>query len=383
MLRKIFASFAGFILSFGAAFAFTDPEPNPFAALQTGERVLSGEIAKTENGRVEVKTESGAVFVGEFGKILKYRDAGGPAAAEEFFAGDSVRFIGTAANGIAAIQNADIVKCGIEFYGRVESPSDSGFTLRSVDGSAFQIRIGAATPYRDEAGKLLIGYRPRAGDAVRVHGAFNTNQRIAFAETLGSSISILSDAALEIAAEQLPPFADISLDNPAAESIRFVKKAGIVAGYPDGSFRPESKINRAEFLKILIAARFGAEQPAVSNPCFSDFAATDWFAPFVCAAKEKQVISGYPDGSFRPANSINIAEAAKIISQSYSFELRIAAAGEAWFAPAIEFLAQKNILPAELAANPAAELTRAQMAELIFRAEEFVKNNSQPAAASS
>jgi len=90
---------------------------------------------------------------------------------------------------------------------------------------------------------------------------------------------------------------------------------GIIRGYPDGTFRPSGSINRAELIKILMLG-FRDQEILGEMDCFDDVA-EEWFAPYVCAAKRLGWIGGYADGTFRPAQSVNRAEAIKIITEAF------------------------------------------------------------------
>ena len=86
-------------------------------------------------------------------------------------------------------------------------------------------------------------------------------------------------------------------------------------GHPDGTFRPEGVVNRAELAKMIVNgnSEFLGEEPVnLSNTdCFTDVN-DEWFAPYVCYAKGKGWVVGYPDGSFQPERSVNRAEAIKM-----------------------------------------------------------------------
>lgn len=96
-------------------------------------------------------------------------------------------------------------------------------------------------------------------------------------------------------------------------------RQGIVEGYPDGTLRPSSPINRAEALKILLltanADRILAELgPSDFTPAtFPDVPPNSWFAQHVAKGEALGLLEGYPDGTFRPAQPITRAEAAKLI----------------------------------------------------------------------
>ena len=109
-------------------------------------------------------------------------------------------------------------------------------------------------------------------------------------------------------------FSDID-SSPYQDAISYMQTNGIVSGYSDGTFKPAAEINRAEFTKILVQSAFSKElETSAAQACFTDVKASDWFSKYVCLAKDKGIITGYSDGTFHPGQSINAAEALKIFS---------------------------------------------------------------------
>lgn len=94
---------------------------------------------------------------------------------------------------------------------------------------------------------------------------------------------------------------------------------GIVQGYPEGTFQPDSPVNRAEAVKMLALAARITETPESSTGTtitFGDVPGSAWFAPVIKAAAEQGIVHGYSDGTFRPGNPITRAEAAAIIERT-------------------------------------------------------------------
>jgi len=149
------------------------------------------------------------------------------------------------------------------------------------------------------------------------------------------------------------------------DAITYVKKEAIVKGYSDGNYKPDNPINRAEFIKIIMESGFDKSVFGGSN-CFSDVG-TEWFAEYVCAAKNLSVIKGYSDGSFGANNSITLVEALKIIFESASIlsgDTIIPVQGP-WYQTYLDLANSLNLLNT---INPAVNhnLTRGEMAELIY-----------------
>jgi len=96
-----------------------------------------------------------------------------------------------------------------------------------------------------------------------------------------------------------------------SELIRLAEQK-IINGYPDGTFKPNQTINRSELLKIaMTAGNFEIVTTKIKK--YTDIDDKEWFNPYVQTATKNGIIKGYDDGSFKPANLINRAEAIKII----------------------------------------------------------------------
>lgn len=144
-------------------------------------------------------------------------------------------------------------------------------------------------------------------------------------------------------------------------AIDVLSEAGVIGGYEDGSFRPDTLINRAEFVKILVMMS-GLE--AAGSDCFTDVA-EEWFAASVCAAKEAGWINGYDDGSFGPANSIVLIEALKIVVNAFEVELNDPV-GEEWYSAPLETMALRQAIPTSLN-HYTEQLTRGEAVEIVWR----------------
>ncbi len=97
----------------------------------------------------------------------------------------------------------------------------------------------------------------------------------------------------------------------AEQTVVSLMESGLISGYPDGTFRPDNPVTRAEFLKILSSA-LGIIPVYSSDSQFSDVGSDDWFFGNVMAAVIAGTVSGYPDGAFKPNSPITREEAAKI-----------------------------------------------------------------------
>lgn len=153
--------------------------------------------------------------------------------------------------------------------------------------------------------------------------------------------------------------------------ISLLTSINAVEGNPDGTFRPNRTLNRAEFLKIALASfpKVRVSSSDASN-CFPDVSANDWYSKYVCMAKKRGMVSGYPDGEFKPGRPVNYAEALKILGELYGY-IAYSADDEPWYAGYVRAAQyNKTGLPSSIKFDRS--ITRGQMARLAaaYRANE-------------
>lgn len=105
-------------------------------------------------------------------------------------------------------------------------------------------------------------------------------------------------------------YSDVSAGQWYNNAVSTMTRAGIVNGYPDGTFRPNAPITRAEMAKII--ALFAKLEPSAER--FPDTAG-HWAEPYIRLAAGSGWIEGYPDGTFRPNQSITRAETVTMIDR--------------------------------------------------------------------
>jgi len=177
-----------------------------------------------------------------------------------------------------------------------------------------------------------------------------------------------------IAAGGTGPFTDVAGDYVNATAIAYLKTAGVVQGYPDGTYKPTDEINRAEFTKIVVASLY---TDLKGKNCFSDVK-DEWYAPYICKAKDEGIIDGYPDGTFKPADKIKFSEAAKIIVNALGGGVdpaALASSSGQWFQPYVTKLATEKDIPLSVEFFDG-NVTRDEMAEMIYRLKANVTNKA-------
>lgn len=157
-------------------------------------------------------------------------------------------------------------------------------------------------------------------------------------------------------------FEDVHSLHINKDAIEYLKNTDVVEGYEDETYKPENRINRAEFVKIIVASQI---QNPTGSYCFKDVK-NEWFAKYICTAKRVGWISGYPDGTFKPADMINFAEASKIISNAMKVEEDKEGTRNEWFAGFVKGLENRKAIPSTVHFFDK-DVSRGEMAEVIWR----------------
>ena len=105
-------------------------------------------------------------------------------------------------------------------------------------------------------------------------------------------------------------YSDVAAKNWFNKAVASMTAGEYVEGYPDGSFLPNQKITRAEFVTIVV--RFLEGERDAENP-FTDID-SHWAKKYILSAVDAGWIDGYPDGTFRPQEPIKRDEAMKIMN---------------------------------------------------------------------
>ncbi|MCI7159156.1 MAG: S-layer homology domain-containing protein [Flintibacter sp.] len=150
----------------------------------------------------------------------------------------------------------------------------------------------------DEHNAFLSGYPD---------GSFQADKNMTRAEVAQMFYSLLLDKNVTITKS----FSDVPTDAWYAKAVNTLSSLGMLGGYPDGTFRPDAPITRAEFAAIALAFAY---DPASASCSYTDVSANAWYYTYVAQATTYGWIGGYPDGSFRPNNSITRAEVAVIVN---------------------------------------------------------------------
>ncbi|WP_028593085.1 S-layer homology domain-containing protein [Paenibacillus assamensis] len=91
-------------------------------------------------------------------------------------------------------------------------------------------------------------------------------------------------------------------DPELQQAVQFLASKGIVKGKAGGKFEPDTLITRAEFTSMLVKAFYALDKTATES--FSDVQSPQWHHPYIASSEKKDIVKGYPDGTFKPDKTI-------------------------------------------------------------------------------
>lgn len=148
------------------------------------------------------------------------------------------------------------------------------------------------------------------------------------------------------------------------------------SGYDDGSFLPNNNITRGELAAMIARLSYGDDLPdGMYQASFPDVDSDAWFNKYIGYLEDKDVLSGYEDGTFRPMDTITRGEISAVIARAQRYDL-ISYNGiftdvteNDWANDYIETLADKNIVSGyeDGTFGPYSPLTRAEAVAIINR----------------
>ncbi len=115
-------------------------------------------------------------------------------------------------------------------------------------------------------------------------------------------------------APKAPAFSDITDGFWAKQEIEYLASNGIILGRGAGQFEPQGIVTRAEFAK-LITAVLSLDNSNAGN-AFADVNTSDWYSGYISSAVRAGIINGYSDGTFKPNSSISRLEMAVIAGRA-------------------------------------------------------------------
>ncbi|WP_053372544.1 S-layer homology domain-containing protein [Paenibacillus sp. FJAT-27812] len=193
--------------------------------------------------------------------------------------------------------------------------------------------------------------------------------------TPSPSPSISPSATPSPSAEPQPVFPD-AVGHWASASIAKLAAQKILGGFPDGSFKPDKQMSRAEFAAVV--SRLLHLEPSEGKTSFEDIPSTAWYNQYVMGLYEAGIITGFQDGSFKPNLELTREEAFVILHRALKDQLKVLAdaskptftdkAGiSSWANEAIEALTAAGVIKGyeDGTLRPKDKITRAEIASIV------------------
>lgn len=183
--------------------------------------------------------------------------------------------------------------------------------------------------------------------------------------------------------ENQNPFPDNNIKSLSGKAAAELSVRGVLKGYPDGEFKGNNPVNRAEAAKFLLESRNQVISETLPENPFPDVITSEWYAPYVLECVRLGIIKGYPDGSFKPTNEVITAEFLKMIALTFGLETGLPYTYEdendfegAWFWDYAGAAQKYELFPHRTKKlRPDVSVTRSEMAVAIYQ---YLKNGPYP-----
>lgn len=136
------------------------------------------------------------------------------------------------------------------------------------------------------------------------------------------AISMLSSLlTVPAGAAAVTKFSDVS-DSYTATAVESLRLMGVLDGYGDGTFRPDTVLNRAQFCKMAVYAMDGSSELGRYSTVtiFPDVKPSHWASSYINMAAKKGVISGFADGKFKPEQTVTAGQAVTILMRGLGYK---------------------------------------------------------------
>ncbi|MCX7571876.1 cadherin-like beta sandwich domain-containing protein [Tumebacillus sp. DT12] len=173
-------------------------------------------------------------------------------------------------------------------------------------------------------------------------GTFQPNKGITRAELATILTRLFANG--EVGA-QTASFGDVNHSHWAAKSIAFVHGKNVMVGYPDGNFYPNRVVTRAEMAMVL--AKLKQLPNAAGTSAFTDLG-DHWAKDAILKAEKAGLLNGFPDGTFRPNAELTRAQTVVILNKLLERHPRSVEGSPKWSDVAPDYWAYKDIMEASV-----------------------------------
>ena len=159
------------------------------------------------------------------------------------------------------------------------------------------------------------------------------------------------------------------------EAVDACTALNIIGGYPDGSFKPEGNITRAEVTKMICVALNGGKEPNLATnatPTFSDVrtnANSAWAEKYIESCASQGIVSGVGAGKFAPAGNVTGTQLAKMLLVALGYKSENEGfTGNAWATNVNTVASAKGLYEGLESIDPSAAITRDNAAQMVWNA---------------
>lgn len=140
-------------------------------------------------------------------------------------------------------------------------------------------------------------------------------------------------------------FSDVSDTDYYASAASLLKEFSVLDGYPDGTFKPQNSITRAEMAAIVCRLIAKDEEASLlaGETEFLDVASDNWATGYINYASSTGIINGDGDGNFRPGDQVKYEEAIKMVVCALGYGEDVEPDPEDWSAGYIKLAEDKGI----------------------------------------
>jgi len=168
----------------------------------------------------------------------------------------------------------------------------------------------------------------------------------------------------------MPSFTDVPSSYWAYEPIGELVKTGVLSGYPDGTFKPERPVNRAEFAAMIVRGLGLSADDYAGDSSFKDVPADFWAFTSIHICVENRYVTGMPGEIYNPNGNITGAQMAAILVRALPGQAPGAGSGPEWYADLVQGAGEQGLLyPGFQAEVPA---SRAQCAYSIMKLRQIL-----------
>ena len=173
-------------------------------------------------------------------------------------------------------------------------------------------------------------------------------------------------------------FSDVGDDHQYKNAITTLSTLSVIAGYEDGTFKPEGAITRAEFTKLIVFM-LGLQDITYSSYTFADVSADHWARNFIQTGYDRKIIAGFEDGEFKSEEQVTYAQALKMIVCTLGYEdfaLARTATTDGWADRYIQEAGSLGLTKNVSGSDFYGPATRGMVAQMLYNALEINMNEN-------